>query len=246
MSSEKPLNLTPVGVTYTGEGVSGDKSEVVRKQISLAANLTDLCDEYCFYTPALLHTGLKLGNQDPYTDFLNQHSCDISRISLRFSRPVFRGLLVGSNAEWNHVLYGLQKDYWDLFLQFMGSLAFVDRDTKIVSRVRTQVLQIPDPLLLERSAVLPTNCLTTEITAFVLDTSAGCYYFKVGTAPLLEPPIATRTERCFSDTLIFADELSRSDNPNPYGRIDEAAGEDVILAELFSRVKKERESNEQG
>ena len=36
--------------------------------------------------------------------------------------------------------------YWEAFNTFMGQLAFQDRDLNLLTRIRTQEIDIPDPL----------------------------------------------------------------------------------------------------
>lgn len=244
---EDPPVFREIGLVYDGDGYSSAsmrQAEIVRKQLSTAARLTDFTDEYEFYTPALLHTRIPLGNQDPYHDFLNEVNCEVPRISLCFESPIFRGLEVDSDPAWNHVLYGMPKLWWKQFSQFMGSLAFHDRDANTLTRIRTQDLYIVDPLYLKKLITLPDDKNTlprVPITTFCLDKNVGCVYFKIDDSPLSLPRVVV-SGTPYEDTVIFHQELSQDkETPNPYGVIEQretqSQGKDVRQSELEERLR---------
>lgn len=229
-------NIRPVGVTYSGEGVSREVVERVQARVSAAATLKELDKEFAFYTPALVYTDIRLNGVDPYADFLNDRDGEVDSISIKFNMQIFDGMEVGSDGEWNHVLFGIDRSAWPDLAAFMGRIGFVDRDYNIVYRIRMQELDIPDPLFFDRAAVLPDKCPMVTIAAFVLDTSEGCTYLSTPKV-VLERPAVVRTKNAFDDTVSFAKELlSGSSNPDPYG----TKNADPIK-ELEDRVRDERE-----
>ncbi len=230
----------PVGVTYAGEGLASANTEVVRKAVSAAATLKDLTEEYHFYSPALLHIGVRLAGIDPYADWLAERHVEVGRISIRFNKPIFKGMNLGKDLEWNYVLYGMPKEHWKTFNGFMGTLSFHDTDYGLLTRLRTQEIDIADPLYFEGVTILPATCPTVAVTVYALDTNKGCTYIRLGSHPLLNPPQVTRSQQSFDDTCIFAHELQTGDNPNPYGRIEQAQGPDVLEREIQERVRKAR------
>lgn len=235
--NDEPLKLKPIGVTYSGEGVSNEVAQITQARISKAATLGDLCDEYEFYTPALIHIGVRLMNHDPYVDFLNEQKGSVNRISIRFGRQIFQGMDLGGNQEWNYVLYGIEKFKWSALRQFMGPVSFIDRDLNVLHRIRTQELEIADPLYFDRVAILPAKCPMVKITAFVLDSSNGCMYLASPSDPVLGRPWVIRSDQAFKDTEIFAQEVARN-GPDPYQQVTS----DIIL-ELEQRVRKDREQH---
>lgn len=241
--------IRPQGLSPAGEAEKERPAEAVRLQLSRAAKLSDLADEYVFYSDALLRLGVRLGSADPFADFLASVGSDVRRISLQFNRPIFEGLVApNGDQEWNHVLYGMPAEYWQQFLSFMGSLAFNDREFRRVTRLRPQQLSVVDPLFLERATSLPETLPLINVTHFILETNFGVVYFQPPKVPALDRPRVVQSRHVFEDTEIFAKALSDEHN-DPYGLIDEhrskQAGRDIAEVELEKRMREFRESDNQ-
>ena len=106
----------------------------------------------------------------------------------------------------------------------MGTVAFTERATGRFYRCRTQSIWINDPLVLLRSVVLPDRCPQVEVTAFVVDSNQGSWYFKPRPAgqavnPLLDLPEVVYDSQVHLDTAVFAQAI-HSEADRPYEVVD--------------------------
>lgn len=239
-----PLQLRKLGLHYAGDGPPPAAAQTYQQQLSQAATLRDLAGEYHFYTLAIVLTRVRLMGRDPFADFLAEYNQEVIPWTLQFTRPIFKGMHVGADQTWNHVLFGLPKTHWSHFANWFGQVVYQDRDAQLVTRIRTQEIPIADPLYFERAVILPADCPTVSITAFVLDTNQGCHYFRVGEHPLLHVPELVYTPQRYQDTAVFGRALVTDDVADPYGRAAQALtppGVSIEELELTERVRKARE-----
>lgn len=228
-----------VGLTRSRDDFPKDKVRVHQLRISAATDLKSLLDVYSFYTPALVHLRVRLFEQDPYLNFVEEYGKEVVPVSIRFNHPIFRGMELGQEKSWNYYLYGMEKEHFEAYQQWFGSLAFTDRDLNLVSRVREKTIEIADPLVFERTVVLPSQVPVIPVVVFCLDTNQGCWYVEPGPHPLLDLPQVRFTRYVYPDTAVFANAVL-GEKENPYKAVAEAQGEDP-LSELEGRVREARE-----
>lgn len=213
----KVADLKTEGISIAPAISAKEKLPPVQGRLSQATTMTDLLKDYGFFTPALMYKYLPL-KRDPVADFAAEYKTEVQPFSYRFDKPIFRGLEVNHDQQWNHVLFGVEKTHWEKFMGFMGSLAFIHpANPKVFVRIRMQDLEIPDPMVMSKAAVLPEPLPMIPISAFVLDSMNGCYYFsKDGGIPnMLRPYKETFTKATFEDTVRMGQALFAG-HPNPY------------------------------
>lgn len=231
-----------MGLTASRDDFPREKVRIHQLRISAATSLKNLLDTYDFYTPALVHLRVRLFDRDPYLNFVEEYGTEVIPISIRFNRAVFRGMSLGAEKSWNYYLYGMEKEHFQAYRQWFGSLAFTDREANRVSRIREKVIEIADPLYFERAVILPTEIPLIPVVVFCLDTNHGCWYVETGANPLLDLPEVKFTHDVFPDTRIFASAIL-GDQSDPYGVVDEAKGVDPVK-ELEDRVRQDRKEQQ--
>lgn len=238
------INVRPIGLSYHGEGIPADKVDRHWMQIGQAATLKDLSAEYAWFSLALMYSRVPLMGRDPWADYVAESGHDETfQVTIKFDRPIFRGLEIGTNREYNHVLWAIERERWDDYCKWMGRVSFVDRDQQTAVRLRTQTLSIADPLYFDKVVIMPVNCPMVEITAFVLDASYGCVYMQPSEEhPLLDLPRVVTHVVPFADTKIWATAVLNN-HPDPFGLVERVLEVDPVQ-ELAERVKQAREQDE--
>ena len=223
------LGKTPlkIGITAASGGVSKDRINPQALKISQATKLSDLSKEYVFYTPALIYMKIRLMGRDPVTQFVQEYGKQVTPFSLRFNKPVFHGLNLGRDVSWNYVLFGMEREHWEAFKSFMGTMAFTDRQLKLLARIRTKEIVVADPLFFEKATVLPAKLPLTDVTVFCLDTNQGCAWIEMGVNPLLDLPQLVTTDNVYPDTAAFANAVFNN-AANPYAAADSAGLSEAV------------------
>lgn len=223
-----------VGITYQDQSIPNEVVEARTLRVSSATTLRDLEADYFCYTPALFYMFVRLNGIEPFVDFVQEYGKQVWPFSIQFDKPVFRGLEVGSNPYWNHTLYFMEREHGIPYIKWMMLNAFLDRDSRVLSRVRYRNIWIADAVKLSKSAVLPTKLPIVQIMVFCLETNRGNYYIKAGSDPVLDLPRLQTQSTVFKDTAAFADAIWRG-LPDPYGAAEAAvntSGKDPGLASL--------------
>lgn len=212
MSNPDPL-ITPPKLVEPGLSDStlldADSVPIVTVDPSSVKSLHELAKDYALYTPALLHLTVPF-QVDPFDLFCAEYGQPVTRITLRFDKPVFTGLTHPSgDPSWNYVLFGLPHEHWPAYLAWIGSCAFDDSKKQLLRRVRTQDLTIVDPLA--PPAFVP-------ITALAIESNKGCFYFKID-------PITWRVSATFDPNLVYQDTIDfakalADGNSNPYAYVE--------------------------
>lgn len=238
--NDKRVDLRPQGLSYVGEGIVDGVAQRHELRISQATLLRDLAADYVFFTLALVYSRVRLMGRDPWADYISERGKDaVFQITMKFERPIFKGLEIGLDHEWNHVLWCMERSEWEDYCQWMGRIAFVDRDRGNVTRLRTQRVLIADPLYFQRAVVLPEDCPCAEVNCFWLDSNQSLTYLRSGQHPLLDPPHLRTVFSCFRDTRLWAEALLGG-HPDPYAHVDRSMEMDPVK-ELEARVRKARE-----
>ena len=218
MSGKMPIRP---GITAVAGGIPKEKVQPHIVKFSQATDLADLSKEYAFYTPALLYMKVRLAGRDPFSQFVREYGREVVPISMRFNKPVFRGLNLGQDTSWNNVLFGMEVEHWPAFVSFMGTMAFLDRNIGRLTRLRTRQFHVADPLYFEKAIVLPPVIPVVSVTAFCLDTNQGCAWIEPGAHPLLDLPELRTTAKVFKDTAAFAASVLGEKN-DPYVDVNSA------------------------
>src|SRR5947209_17165697 len=188
MDEKKPLMVSASGLPHK-EGVGDrelspeDGPLYHQARVSKATGLKDLEGEYAFYSHALLFTRGGWG-VDPVADFVRQVDPKCQPFAIQLPAPAFRGLAVGGNPAWNHLVFAVRRPHWEGLRAFLGSLSGVDRKARRYHRVAVQELPMADVLALARQSVLPDPVPTVAVTLFALEGNRAT----VGYAPAKRPP----------------------------------------------------------
>jgi len=215
-------NLRPVGVTQGPQAFPQQQVEAKRLQISRAACLRDLTEEYHFYTPGVLYAKVPMA-PDLTASYIGETNCEIIPFSLAVDRPIVSGLNApNGDPGWNHVLYAIELDHWDAYVEYVGTCAINHREQNTIWRVRTQDIQIFDPFGGVCAAVKTLdNSLT--ITAFVLESQHGTWMFNQDSFL----PTLYFNREVHPDTANFLASIQK-EKPNPYGDADEDRSNDAL------------------
>jgi hypothetical protein len=231
-----PKNPLRVGVTSAPTSLSRERIQAKQLRFASAATLRDLNQEYAFYTPALIYMNIRLGGREPFVDFVQDYGKEVVPVTLRFNKPLFSGLLVGGEGSWNYVLYGMEREHWEAYLQWMGPMTFLDRSTQLLARVRFRELEIADPLFFERCTILPPVCPTVPITVFCLDSNRGRCWIEEGQHPLLDLPQYRYSTEVYGDTKAFAQAVLQ-DQGNPYAAADAVTAHEQLPLQAAAPAK---------
>lgn len=237
-----------VGAVRGREGFPRERVRIAEQRVSQATTLTDLAVDYHFYTPALLYIHVRLMGREPFHDFSAEYGKEVVPISLKFDKPVFKGLDTQGSPAWNHYLYGVEHEHFLPFLTWLGALAVMDRDINLVTRLRYRELEIADPLYLAKLVTSPKEIPWVKIVAFCLDTNKGCHYIEPAKDPLLDLPTYRYTKQSFDDTMRFADAVLR-DSSNPYAAVEQGRARDGLSVEereIRQRISEARKNQHGG
>jgi hypothetical protein len=212
MLGKMPLRME---ITAAPHGIPKEKLQPRVLRVGNASGLRELQRDYAFYTPALIYMKIRLLGRDPLSQFIQEYGQEVLPFSIRFNKPIFHGLNLGRDTSWNYVLFGVERQHWEPFKSFMGTMAFVDRQLKLFARVRTKEIRLADPLFFERATILPEKLPVIDATVFCLDTNQGCAWINMRGDPLLDLPELTTTDKVFEDTAAFAKAVF-DDTVNPY------------------------------
>jgi len=219
-----------VGAVRGRDGFPKEKVELAETRVSQATTLADLGRDYHFYTPAMLYLHVRLMGREPFHDFSTEYGKSVVPISLKFEKPIFKGLATDGNPAWNHYLYGLEHEHFLPFVTWLGSLTISDVARNFVARVRYREIEIVDPLYLAKIVVAPRELPRVKVVVFCLDTNQGCHYIQAAADPLLDLPTAKYTKQSYDDTVRFAGAVLRGER-NPYGAMEAGQVKDGLSVE---------------
>ena len=187
MTSRDLPKLCTVGVREQHDRLPEDQVPLLAVELPAAGTLGSIQD-FVFFSPALLYVVVAPA-YDPYFHFLDQYAHEARPVCCTFVDPIIRGFR-GSAASWHYQLWGLQREHWQAYREFMSTAAFSDRATGLLSRVRFMSLDIVDPLARRRQVILPSRPVLAKVEAMVLDTNFGVAYFQPAVSDKIwqEPP----------------------------------------------------------
>jgi hypothetical protein len=226
------------GITYQAHGIPNEVVEARTLRVSSATTLRDLEDEYFCYTPALFYLFVRLNGLEPFADFVAEYGRQVWPFTIQLSKPVFRGLEVGTSSYWNHTLYFMERAHGLPYVEWMTQNAFYDREHNVLSRIRYKNIWIADALQLEHSAVVPAKPQLAQIMVFCLETNRGNYYIREAVEPAKTLPVLKTQSTVFKDTAAFADAIWKG-FPDPYTAAMQAVSDEASpgLSDLQARVE---------
>jgi hypothetical protein len=230
------------GVVAGRHRFSTEKVRAAEQKLSAAADLQDFAKEHRLFSPALMYLSINLAGRDPLADFGDETNHNVVPVKLTFDQPLFSGLWNG----WDSTLFAMPLGVGDEFIRWAGTLTFVDRDQRTVSRLRYKELEIVDPLWLAKRVVCDTNALQhVPVTMFCVDSNVGCLYFESNPFVFGHPP-RVKFGQPFPDTQVLAQAIF-NDHDKPLQAAEEVHTVDgVTLAEreIMERVARVRSQGE--
>lgn len=155
--------------------------------VQSAASLAELCEDYAFFTPAVLYLHGQM-TDEPLGDFRHTVGFAADFFHFRFPHPLFRGLETPcGDRDWNHVLWAVEKGVWPAFRDFYLSIMLLDPAARTAAQVAYTDLSVADSLALTSGKVIGRRP-TVGVTAFGIDGSEGQLAFKPSFDPVMFPP----------------------------------------------------------
>lgn len=184
MDGEQPVDQSPI---FLGPPV--DARGVIRKRplpIGHAESLRAMAADFTFFTPAALYLHGKFGDA-PLIDYMAELGEDVPLYYHRFDRPVFAGLETASgDADWNHVLWAVRREYWRSLLDFICSLTIAVCAERSTYRYGQQLFAIVDPIAADRSPIVHVRAERALVSTFGIYSNRYLAAFQPG--PGLGPP----------------------------------------------------------
>jgi len=133
-----------------------EEFDIAFKSISQAQSLADLMEQYAFFTPAILFCVGGL-DRDPMEEFAQKCNEQIEIFNLPVTEQLFYGLEDRHQPEndWNHYLFGIQKDKFEDFNRFMMETGIIDWERKYYASVLAHDIEIIDPLAKAKLVAIP-------------------------------------------------------------------------------------------
>ena len=177
--------------------------------VGAAESLSALCEEYSFFTPAILYL-LGTVTDQPLSDLMYELQQDIPIYYKKFNRRIFNRLDSRSgDPDWNYALWAVHREHWDYFLDFYCSIAVFDRVSQHVQKVAVQTFKISDPLV--KTSVFLGNEKSFDITAFGVNGSKFIAAFSFDNSSQLP---SLKFFQPDPGTQVFARAIARGDNPH--------------------------------
>jgi len=155
-------------------------------RVGNAESLQAMTAEYAFFTPAPLYI-FGIVTDHPLLMFLQEYRQNVPFYFKKFTAPLFRGLEVDGDEDWNHALWAIRCEHWPVFVDFYCSIKVSNRQRKRLFGIGWQSLVVVDPVALERGRLL-TSVPTLRVGAFGVDGNEVRIAFEPSLDPALCPP----------------------------------------------------------
>lgn len=160
--------------------------------------LSDMAIDFEFFTTAVICTAGRF-DRDPVVEF-NRIYQDSRKAELPFAidyaDPFFSGLGIGlcagSPVNWDHRIYGIARERWELCRDMIAGIAIMDSKTGFYARVNFYEMKLVDLPALKKMAVV-NHVPTIPLTVFGVSSTNAFSYLAPAAYPDLprlvnEPP----------------------------------------------------------
>lgn len=177
------------GVTFkTPETDYGGRLQKSELPLGRAVSLTELAQDYAFFTPAILYLH-GLMTDDPLVDFLYSYQQNVEFYFHKFNRRIFAGLEAkDGDGDWNYAIWAVRREHWEAFKSFYLTVAVAVPESNYVNKIGRQVLHVLDPLAVDKTSIITGRFPIVEIDAFGIDGSLYRLAFEEGINPLTNIP----------------------------------------------------------
>lgn len=155
--------ILPAGITQTHDLDNAGVAAVRQLRLGTAKYLSDLFGEYVFYTSALLHLHFPTA-PDLWAAYVASRgsAAEPIQFSVQFDKQLFRGLEVGLDTAWNHVLFAVDVEVWPSLAKFLEGATFWDPATRKMRQIKLQRIAVPDPLRSSPQPMCPVYAICLE------------------------------------------------------------------------------------
>jgi hypothetical protein len=247
---EQPGAPEAVAVVQEGEplpeGVSAappvDVSAEIQRhmlRVSQSTGLTDLAEDYVFFTHGLLFTHA-YWPQDPIVTYIIESQGACTPFHIQVPRPVFKWFDAKDptgrvlDDQWNWQLCGVPKEQWPGLFAFLAQLNGINYETKFYHQVVFQKIPIVDTLRLEKLAVLPAPVPTVDCICLAVLTNRRTVYFAPQHRRQPWEPVPVMIKGADNAVCLLADQLLQR-APKPMAGITEPT-QDVAEAILKGKT----------
>lgn len=160
----------PEGLRPTGRAHAEGDEQTRELKLSSAVTLGDLAQDYVFFTPALLFsTGITI---DPVQEHINRQDRPIPVATVRFDNPIFDRI----PAPNDRTLWLCPREDWPPLDDSLRAVSILNRQEGWLASAYRHVVEIADPLLLEKSVLLPSPVPTVEVIVYGVMGPGKTYY----------------------------------------------------------------------
>lgn len=140
-------------------------------------SLAPFQQRFAFFTPAIAYL------HGRFTDRVLLHYLEtvgpVDLFHTKFDRPLFSGLSArDGDPDWNYVLWAVEQEHWPSLVDHLCAAVATDTPTRCVYRYPTQQVELFDPLVLSRQAVLPRMMPVVDVTVFGVQSNRGIAYLE--------------------------------------------------------------------
>jgi hypothetical protein len=210
------MNPAAEGVHARSERPIPDAPASQRRELSAAASLVDLVDDWVLFSPVLLFTHGFLVD-DPLHD-LKLERGDLELVVVDLPLPWVDGL---GDPAWSRRLHLVPRgEAWEAVRDYLLRVGGVDRDRRRYFRTDLQLLPVPDVLALGKLSALPAVCPMVDVNVFMVDgNDRGVCLEPAANPPLDRPRVGFRSPD--PSTVVVADRLF-AEEPLPFA-VEDAA-----------------------
>lgn len=172
---DKYIPLTKdVGVSSIRRPGDEDEGPPLRR-LRAGDSLGALTDDYVLfsYAPLFMYGGME---HNPVQEWLNTRLPGEVIFFLPLPKPAFIMRLDLQSSIWDRLLWAVEKEFWPELSLHLGSMAFINKKTQILSKSMCQEIQIQD---INAYGYMPNSTdgtmRTLSVYVFTVDSSVGCY-----------------------------------------------------------------------
>jgi len=191
-----PINNVPVGDLPQAEGVTAAPAPSAAelrslphiKKVGFAHRLSEVQQDYAFFTHALLftHAGFQ---SDPVEEWMLVNDCPGAVFALEFDQPLFTGLgipLTQHADHYNKLLMGCERPVWDKLYRYLNTLTAADPVRKAYVSAFVNEARMPDPKMWKPGDGVPPPQTIVPVHPVGVSTNFGLFY--VNSFPEFLPP----------------------------------------------------------
>lgn len=174
-----------------------------------AARTLAALGDLVFFSPAALYVARRLSDAQ-LVDCLWEYGQRIDFWHTKFRHPLFAGLDVANDPDWNYVLWAVATTHWPTVRDFILSCCFVDPGRQLVEHAALQVFTMLDPLAVEKELIRGTTAQAT-VAVFGLNGNRRRLAFQVDPRSGLPRLVRLDPDPAMA---VFADALFAGQNPH--------------------------------